>query len=164
VWGSPTDVLGLPIYVWALTGGDTGIRWDGTTWSVLSPLTGLGVTRPGVSWTFVTGSAAYDTWVFGVDKGPVPDFELALPVSRRFNGTSWIKGLPDDYAFGIGVDGWFGYQGLWVVAGPRAYRLGGLGWTSSYTGDTGGLVGIWGANEMWAIGAHGSLMHRARLD
>ena len=49
VWGSPTDVVGEPIYVWALTGGDTGIRWDGTSWTALSPLTGINTGRPGVS-------------------------------------------------------------------------------------------------------------------
>ncbi len=157
VWGSPTNVEGEPIYVWALTGGDTAIRWDRTSWSVISPLTG----RIGASWKRVTGTAVYDTWIFGTDASP--DVSIIRPVERHLSGTTWTKAVLDEELFGLVVDGWCGPGGLWV-AGWTVHRLGGIGWVSSYTGVSGGLVGIWGddwESDMWAVGPDGAFVHNA---
>ena len=163
VWGSPTDVLGEPIYLWALTGGDTAIRWDGTSWTVLSPLTGVNTGRPGLSWTMITGTSPYDTTLFGVDV-LVPGESIIEPISRHWNGTSWSRTVPDDDAFGGGNDSWDGVGGLWV-GGRTAFRNGSLGWTAEYTGNPAEVIGIWGGvDTVWVLGRDGALMHHSTLD
>jgi hypothetical protein len=160
VWGSPTDVIGEPIYVWALTGGDTGIRWDGTSWTALSSLTGINTGRPGVSWSMITGTSPNDTWVFGVDH-PIPNnMDIGLPVSRHWNGISWSRGVPDDYAFAGGDDSLDGAGGLWV-GGSTVFRMESLGWATIYTGYPGEQISLWGngVGPVWVLGRDGSLMH-----
>ncbi len=156
VWGSPTDVLGEPIYVWALTGGDTAIRWDQTSWTVISGLTGLGTIRPGVSWNLITGTGPTDTWVFGKEFLSA-DLQTFVPISRHWNGTAWSRGTPDDEAFGTVEDSW---AGDWL-AGKSVFRLGELGWAAESTGEWGQLVGIANAGSVvWVLGQDGVLMHR----
>lgn len=158
VWGSPTDELGEPVYVLALTGGDSAIRWDGTSWKVLSPLTGINPGTSSVSWTMITGTASYDAFLFGV-YSPLPGSVLGSPISRHWNGTSWSRTVPDDYSLTGGDDAWNGVGGLWI-GGPTVFRLGSLGWTSVYTGYPGEQISIWGdvVGPVWVLGRDGSLM------
>ncbi len=155
VWGSPTDVLGEPIYVWALTGGDTAIRWDQTSWTAISGLTGLGTIRPGVSWNLITGTGPNDTWIFGKDVTS-PTLETSIPISRHWNGSAWSRGTPDDEAFGTVADRW---GGDWL-AGRNVFRLDSLGWVAENAGEWGQLVGIANAGSVvWVLGQDGVLMH-----
>jgi hypothetical protein len=108
----------------------------------------------------ITGTSPNDTWVFGVDH-PIPNnMDIGLPVSRHWNGISWSRGVPDDYAFAGGDDSLDGAGGLWV-GGSTVFRMESLGWATIYTGYPGEQISLWGngVGPVWVLGRDGSLMH-----
>lgn len=147
--------------VWAVgqtaTGGGAAYRFDGATWTSLSP---AGANSLHGIWAF----AANDVWAVGKQQ------------ILHYDGSAWKTATPPSLGKGWLVDLWGSGGSLWAVGyadrdtvtntfgSGILYHYDGTSWsavsTPAITASTPALFAIWGASptEIWAVGQGGTIL------
>ena len=140
-----------PNDVWT-TGENTNMHhWNGTSWTVLNPVSGVT--------TYFAVLARSSTEVWTTDFSPGKE-------SARWNGVKWTS-FRTNSGTGAGVFNGLGAlasNDIWGAGGTRVGRWNGTAWTTD-AAPFGSGVSLWSVaavpGNVWVVGAPGLIAHRS---